>query len=721
MDSVLKKSVRFGPFEVDCSTQELRKHGVRIKLQKQPFQILAALLQRPNDVVSRQELRQQVWTGETFVDFEHGVNAAMNKLRQALGDSADSPRYIETVPGVGYRWMAPVDAINASIPVPTSAKVAPQSSGTWPRWVLAAMILGGALGGWFLRFAAERDPVSRLMEFTVPPPEGLFFEPALTRQDFAVSPDGERLALIASDTTKSQLWVGKIGSLKRYPIAVSGNVRGVVWSPDSRFLYFDEHTTVRRVSRDGDAVQTICELPPGPPWMGLLQSGDRLVMYTRGGSYEVPAPGGTARRLDDVASRWPQALPDGRILRVDYDRQIQRYRAVATSPKNHTNRQMLAETESRAVYTPPSAGERKAHLLYVRGGSLIAHPLDVQNLRTTGEPLAIATNVFSFAPTGAAAFSVSSNGVLAYRNVWPPLQMKWYDRTGQEVGKVGEPATFFGQFRLSPDRTKLAVPIYDVEKGGIDLWIHDFHTSSRRKLTNVPGVSNPGIWSPDGDRIVFARAQGETPKLYWTSTGQPAKEEALTPSYFQIPTDWSLDGRYIAYQTGGGAGEPESNVFLMDLTNQRRLVPLLRSGFRAMGASFSPDGTRLTFLSDETGRAEVYAQIFDSGQEPRLKGERLQLSQDGASVIRWRPDGKELLYLNGEGWLISIPVSKNGRFGKPQRLFQAKNPARNLNGAGPDLGFDVSQDGRRLLMIDGRDFRPPPLVIMQNWQQSLRR
>jgi Tol biopolymer transport system component len=126
------------------------------------------------------------------------------------------------------------------------------------------------------------------MEFTIPPPEGFFFEPALTRQDFAVSPDGERLAFVASNTSKSQLWIGNIGSLRSYPVA-SGNVRGVVWSPDGRFLYFDERTTVRRVSRDGDAAQTICELPPGPPWMGLLQSGDSLVMYTRAGSYQVPA------------------------------------------------------------------------------------------------------------------------------------------------------------------------------------------------------------------------------------------------------------------------------------------------------------------------------------------------------------------------------------------------------------------------------------------------
>ena len=496
-----------------------------------------------------------------------------------------------------------------------------------------------------------------------------------------------------------------------------------MWSPDGHFVYFDERTTVRRVPRDGDAAQTVCELPPGPPWMGLLQSGAGLVMYTRAGSYQVPAPGGTARKLDSVAYRWAQALPDGHILEVDYDHEIHRYRAVATSLENPSDRQVLAETNSRALYAPPAAGERSGHLLYVRGGSLIAHPFDAAKLRITGEPLAVAADVFSFAPTGSAAFSVSSNGVLVYRNVGPPLQLKWFDRSGREVSKVGEAARFLGQFRLSPDRSKVCMPIYDAEKGGIDLWIHDFSLGSRRKLTNAPGVSNPGVWSPDGNRMVFARAQGETPKLYWTSTGQSPKEEALTPAYFQIPTDWSRNSRYIAYQTGGGVSEPESSIVLLDVANRHRLVPLLKSAARTMGAVFSPDGMSVAYLSDETGRPEVYLQPFESGNEPRVKGDRLQISRDGASVIRWRPDGRELFYINADNWLISIPVSRNGRvgFGQPQRLFRAQAPPRNLNGAGPDWGFDVSLDGNRILMIDGRDSSPVPVVVMQNWQRTLRR
>ena len=119
------EKLRFGSFEIDLASGSLRKHGVRIKLQKQPFQILTALLEKPNQPVTREELRQRIWGDDTNVDFEHGLNAAVNKLRQALSDSSEAPRYIETIPGVGYRLLIAVEQREQSpsqvaLPVPDS-------------------------------------------------------------------------------------------------------------------------------------------------------------------------------------------------------------------------------------------------------------------------------------------------------------------------------------------------------------------------------------------------------------------------------------------------------------------------------------------------------------------------------------------------------------------------------------------------------------------------
>src|ERR671919_1696700 len=108
MSARLDRPVRFGVFELDLNTGELRKAGAKINLADQPFQVLEALLDRPGDLVTREELRQRLWPAETFVDFDQGLNAAVRRLRDALGDSADTPRFVETLPRRGYRFIAPV-------------------------------------------------------------------------------------------------------------------------------------------------------------------------------------------------------------------------------------------------------------------------------------------------------------------------------------------------------------------------------------------------------------------------------------------------------------------------------------------------------------------------------------------------------------------------------------------------------------------------------------
>ena len=108
--------VHFGVFEADLRSGELRKHGLKVKIQEQPFRVLAMLLEQPGQIVAREELRKKLWPAETFVDFEHGLNAAINKLREALGDSADNPRFVETLHRRGYRFIAPVEAHHALAP-----------------------------------------------------------------------------------------------------------------------------------------------------------------------------------------------------------------------------------------------------------------------------------------------------------------------------------------------------------------------------------------------------------------------------------------------------------------------------------------------------------------------------------------------------------------------------------------------------------------------------
>jgi DNA-binding winged helix-turn-helix (wHTH) protein len=117
---------RFGAFEVNEATGELRKQGIRIKLHSQPFQVLVMLLERPSELVTREEMRQRLWDEDTFVDFDHGLNTAVNKLREALGDSASQPRHVETVSGRGYRFIVPV-----TLAAPVASMSAPPIAATY--------------------------------------------------------------------------------------------------------------------------------------------------------------------------------------------------------------------------------------------------------------------------------------------------------------------------------------------------------------------------------------------------------------------------------------------------------------------------------------------------------------------------------------------------------------------------------------------------------------
>ena len=720
---------RFGPFELDAARGELRKHGVRLRLPNQPSQILTTLVIASNRIVTREELRQQIWSDNTFVDFEHGLSVAVNKLRQTLGDSAENPRYVETVPGRGYRFIAPVEVLSALAPanetLAPAPVVAPSTAFKSRIWAAAlAVFLGGLAAGWLIR-PPHAPRAASPVQFTIPVPQGLYSEPAFNVQDFAVSPNGKQLAFIVSDATKSELWVRQLGSLDPVRLVPERNVRSLDWSSDGRFIYFGELNNLRRVSAAGGASETVCELPSGAgAWNSLVEFGEQLILFTRNGkAYGVAPTGGTTTpyKLDTVEYQWPRMLPDGYLLHLSFDQQVHHFRAWATNMADPKDRRALMETDSRVLYAPPMPGRRESHLLYIRGGSLVAQGFDSRARRLIGQPFPIAEKVFWFGPAAAAAVSISDNGVLVYRTGPGPSQLKWVDRAGRQIATVAQPAIFMTQFRLSPDRTTLAASVYDIETGGPQLWSYDLSNGSARRVSRAPGTSGAPVWSPDGKQLVVARAEGAPPRLSVRSATENASDVLLAPAPFQLPTDWSPDGRFIAYQTSGAIAAPGADVFLVDLAQGRRLVPLVQSPAQELGAGFSPDGTWLTYLSDQTGRIELYAQAFQVAPATRLLGTPRQISMNGASVVRWRPDGKELYYISADHWLMAVAVTGKGRreFATARRLFHVEMPPRSLTGAGIEPGFDVSADGQKFLIADPLPVRSAPFVVIENWQALL--
>ena len=208
----------FGPFEVNVPARQLLKSGVRIRLSGQPFQVLLSLLAHPGDVVTNEQLCERIWKEGTFVDFEHGLHAAVNKLRRALGDSAENPRYIETVPGRGYRFIGalgrqPVPIFGSlsdfPLPQPAGVELSPAVSRLGRRWLVAALVTLpiAALGIWAAAHFRQTPTDERVLRLQINPPAGSEFTFGTQAAGMSLSPDGKTAAYVATDHGKAALWV----------------------------------------------------------------------------------------------------------------------------------------------------------------------------------------------------------------------------------------------------------------------------------------------------------------------------------------------------------------------------------------------------------------------------------------------------------------------------------------------------------------------------------
>ena len=224
----------------------------------------------------------------------------------------------------------------------------------------------------------------------------------------------------------------------------------------------------------------------------------------------------------------------------------------------------------------------------------------------------------------------------------------------------------------------------------------------------VPGLPRGGL-QPRARRAA---------KLYRRAIGETGPGEALPPHEFQVATDWSSDGRYVAFNNTGfgrAAYEDNGDIYVVDMP-RRKSFPLLKTPFHEAGAAWSPDGKWLAFTSNESGRLEIYLQRFRSGDIPSLVGERYAVTHAGAQCLRWRRDGKELFYLGFDGQIHAVPVTLGDtpRFAASSALFTISTAARAAVHSLP--GFDVSSDGQRFVIPVVTSAEDPVIVIVQNWE-----
>ena len=637
---------------------------------------------------------------------------------------------METLPGRGYRFIGPVQRSPKPVLEITQARAdASPSSQTraWLPWAACGALAVVGLGGYWLGSRGGR-PVESLqpVRFQVTPPPGFALEGAASRQSFALSPDGTRLAFTAmNDSGALSVFVRDIDALEPRRIPDSDGAHTVFWPPDGRSLFLTVRGKLRRAWLDGKPPVILSDSPPFM-FSGAWLSPNAMLLSGRLAASILPPSGGT---LQPVATQypWPQMLPDGKLLLyAGWNTRTGRHVARIARFGDPGSAKDLIEADSRAMYTASVVTPGAGYLVFVRGGSLLAQPFDVRSLRVTGEAMPVVNKLYSFFPTGAADFSVAGRGSLAYLGFTGRSQLAWVDRQGRQVTAIGPAGTNVKSGRLSPNGRWVAAAIYDVERGSQNLWLFDSEKGAGRQLTPAAGVRDAPVWSPDSTSLAYMYSTGDKPPgIQVRGVGEEESEQSLAPAGFQMPTDWSPGGRFLLYINTGVprfAQDTQSDIWLADMmARDRKPIPLLKTQFHEANAMFSPDGKWIAFTSNESGRSELYIQAFESGDSPRMAGERFLVSRSGAQAVRWRRDGKELFYLAFDGRIHAVPVTLSAKpvLGAPQALFAIGTEARAAIHS--ILGFDVSPDGRRFLIPVVAAGEGPSLVVVRNWETALPR
>ncbi len=719
--------VRFGVFEFDRQRRELRRQGRRVHLQDKPFDLLALLIARPGELITRDELQHHLWPGDTFVVFDDNLNAAVRKAREALGDSAETPRYIETIPRHGYRFIAPVQVAPepvgiAAVPSeparptedPPEPRRAPAPRPNAVLVAVSAMLVVMLGAGWAMTRTWLEPGADPVVTFRVTPPPQTHFPPGGPR--LAVSPDGTRLAFVAHTEAGvgRRIWIQALDSPVPRPIAGSEEAFDVFWSPDSRAVAFVAYDMLRRLDLDaGTAVPLApADDSSGGAWSeasGLMVTSREyagLVLIPPGGGAAVPVTAPDATREERV-HRFPQFLPDGRSFIYSAQSRRRELSAVYLARVGEPGRVRLVETPFKAEFVMPDL------LLFMREGRLLAQRIDLASRALAGTPLEVASGVFT-SVTDEAWYSSSPTGVLAYAAAPPPVarDLDWFARDGRRLDRLAVPAKCVN-VALSPDGRRAALECRDTESAAPDIWLADLGRGPAIRATTHLANDESPVWSPDGRSVAYARHRGirEEADIHVMDASAPGAARPLLtadgPS--EHVTSWSDQAGAILFEQEGNVGRQD--LCLLPLSNGSPPRPWLATPASEHRGVISPDARWVAFESDRTGRPEIYVRAFD---DPHA-GE-WAISTRGGRAPRWQSRGAVLYFVSEDWQVMEVSPGADGEWANttPRVLFEL--PGRLPAPAVPPA-FDVTADGSRFLVAaPPNPSGDPPVTVVVNWR-----
>jgi eukaryotic-like serine/threonine-protein kinase len=532
----------------------------------------------------------------------------------------------------------------------------------------------------------------------------------LTVPALAISPDGKQIALVLGAGDKQQLYLRSSQGRENKPVPGTEGAGTPIFSPDGKWIAFFTEKNLKKVALDTGQIVNVCDTSSNG--RGAVWGSDNTIIFTPDTSsalFRVPASGGTPQplteRKDERSHRWPELLPGNRVLLYTIAKGGSWDDAQIIGLRLDTGeRRVVIDGGTAPRYLPTG------HLVYVHGGALMAVPFDAPRMQVTGTAVPIVQGILMEARDGAAQFSVSQNGTLAYipSNVSSTdRRIVWVDRDGS-AEPLRAPVRAYEHPRLSPDGKKV---VLGIAGDSPNLYIYDIAANSLKQFTTEANNAMP-IWTPDGKRITFRSTKGGPWNIFWKSAdGSGAAEQLTNGQYLTEPSSWSSDGKLLLFTEQTPA--TRRDIWVMELTGDRKRRPLIQTPADESAPRFSPDGHWIAYVSDASGRIEVYVQPYPPS------GEKWQISTSGAREPVWAPNGAELFYRDQDK-LMAVEIKTQPAFaaGKPRMLFEGGYEGPISSRA----NFDISPDGRRFLMLQKTAAKEisTDVKIVPNWFQAVR-